>query len=164
MNVDDGVTTIDSAVSYGNANNPNIIAVAYSNVDLDPGTGTTLYGIDSIANTLVQFTNPNAGAATTIGSLGANPGAVSGFDIQQDTNVGYVSLQRPGDTYSQLYTVSLATGELGPSLGILGNDEDGILIRGIAVAPPVVVPEPSSIALAAMAMLGLLIYRRKQTA
>lgn len=87
LNPLDGTTTIDGAYTFtvGDVNFgrvPSFTAVAYTNSDTDPTTGTALYAIDPTLGQLVRITSPNGGAINTVGSLGlGNFIAISGFDI-----------------------------------------------------------------------------------
>jgi hypothetical protein len=132
----DGIDTGD--INAGT--DPSIVGSAYTNPDLDPSTGTTLYGIDSGLNVLVLQNPPNAGTLTTIGSLGVDTTADVGFDIAA-TNIAYASLTAPFGT-SALYTVNLFNGST-TFLGSLGR----VVIRDIAVlnataTTPVPLPTP----------------------
>lgn len=81
INVDTGNALnplVDGTLTYavGDPNfgaNPNILDAAYTNHDNNPATGTTLYYIDSVLNTLVVTSNANGGILNTVGSgLGFN--------------------------------------------------------------------------------------------
>jgi hypothetical protein len=112
---------------------PNVVHVAYSN-NTAGATTTTLFGIDSVTNTLVMVggpngvPSPNGGQLTTIGPLGVNPDNLGGFDIHFGTNIAYAAL-RTG-AVSQLYTVNLATG----AATLVGTIGSGIVIDGLSVA------------------------------
>jgi hypothetical protein len=56
---------------------------------------------------------------------------------------------------SQLYAINLSTG----AAGLLGDIGGGDLIDGLAVVP--VIPEPATLATAAMAFLGAALMRRR---
>jgi hypothetical protein len=154
INPDTGETILDSSLAYdvdtdgdgidtGDINagtDPSVVGSAYTNPDLNPFTGTTLYGIDSGLNVLVLQNPPNAGTLTTIGSLGVDTTEEVGFDIAA-TNIAYASLTAPFGT-SSLYTVDLFTGAT-TFLGRLGR----VVIRDIAVlnataTTPVPLPTP----------------------
>lgn len=118
-----------------------IVGAAYDRNDRNPVTTlTTLFGIDSVANTLVRIggvdgtPSPNAGAVTTIGPLGVTlSNANAGFDIAED-GVAYASLATiiAGTTTYRLYTVNLTTG----AVTAVANIGTGITtIRGIAAVP-----------------------------
>ena len=152
INVDTGATVVDGAINPSSAN---ITAAAYLNPDTNTATGTTLYTIDTVANTLnIQFP-PNNGTQAVVGNLGVNPNSTNGFDIDQ-TGLGYAGFEFAGSSLSSvLYTINLATGMASP-LGSIGNAEDEIVIRGLAV-----VPEPATLSLAGLALLGLAGRRRR---
>jgi hypothetical protein len=145
-------TTTDTPPVVGS----NIIDAAYTNsiIGFAPPPSTTLYGIDSVNDTLVQFTNPNAGTFVTVGPLGIDVSSLSGFDIAFDgvTNVGYAALQDASNGVSRFYSINLVTG----AANLIGTIEGGDFIDGIAV-----VPEPTSVALLGIGAIGLLARRRR---
>jgi hypothetical protein len=154
INPNTGEVIVDSPLAYdvdtdadgldtGDINagqDPSVVASAYTNPDNDPITGTTLYGIDSVLNTLVLQSPPNEGTLSTIGSLQLDTTEDVGFDIAS-TNIAYASLTAPFGT-SGLYIIDLNTGT--PTfLGSLGR----VVIRDIAVlnattTTPVPLPTP----------------------
>ena len=118
-----------------------VVGAAYDRNDRNPATTlTTLFGIDSSANTLVRIggvdgnPSPNAGAVTTIGALGITiSNANVGFDIAED-GVAYASLATiiAGTSTYRLYTVNLTTG----AVTAVANIGTGLTtIRGIAAVP-----------------------------
>ncbi len=129
-------------------------AVAYSNNDRDPSTGTVLYGIDSTSGSLYTLV-ANAGTSTLVGSLGTNAIGVAGFDISGPSGRAYAALTDGSTAKSGLFSIDLASGaatRLG-DFGIGGNT---------AVAPPLAdltvaaIPEPGTYALmmAGLAAVG----------
>jgi hypothetical protein len=156
--VDTGVTTVDASLgSFAS-----IVGAAYTNSNQGPtteldlnGAPATLYGIDSVTDQLVRFTNPNAGTFVTQGgSLGINASNLAGFDIFFDgaTNVAYAALQDAPNGVSQLYTIDLVTG----AATLAGTIGGGDFIDGLTV-----VPEPASAALLA-GIAGLGLFRRSR--
>lgn len=121
----------------------NVVASAY---DRNFSTGgvaggpiaavTTLFGIDSTANTLVRQggvdgnPSPDLGAITMVGALGVDPGAEIGFDINGLTGEALAALQV--GTSSSLFRVDLATG-VATSIGAIGSN---LVVRGIAIRTP----------------------------
>jgi hypothetical protein len=91
---------------------------AYDRNDLDPATGTTLYGIDSTNGVLTTVgsingspNSPNGGVVgPTVGSLGLGTGLDPriGFDISAGTATAYATMLTGGT--DKLYTINLATG------------------------------------------------------
>ena len=110
---------------------------------------TQLYGIDSVANTLVTVAN-NAGTIGTVGALGVDVTNLVGFDINGANNIAYMSANLgPADT-SKLYTVDLTTG----AATLVGELGGGLFVRDIAVTN--VIPEPTTLGLLGGAIaLGL---------
>lgn len=110
---------------------PHVGAVAYSN-NYSGATSTSLYGIDTAEDRLVQYGNPDAITLQTVGSLGVDIAEVGGFDIipkstrTQGREFGVASVRR-GESWELDY-VNLTTGKLQK----LGNLPEGKKIIGIA--------------------------------
>ncbi len=146
-----------------------VVSAAYSN-NLPGGLNgaTTLYAIDATTGALynqgiLNFAaptpaaeGPNGGLLTIIGSLnlGTNLGDHIGFDISRagDAFVSAVTAQG-----NQFFTLDVATG----ATNLVGNIGGPNLIRDIAAAPENI-PEPSTFALAAIALLGLACSSRRR--
>ena len=107
LNPDTGAVTVDADVNYttGGAN-PSVTGVAYTN-SVAGATTTTLYGIDTQADTLVRFTSPNDGTLATVGLIG-NLDAESAFEIVPDSNDALAILRR--NNVTGLYRIDLTTG------------------------------------------------------
>jgi hypothetical protein len=130
----------DTSLTYavgdpGAANPPNIADVAYNN-NVAGTLTTTLFGIDTRANTLVRVggvdgtPSPNGGVLTTIGSLGvATSGNAGGFDIQTGTGTAYAVLRVGG--VSNLYRVDLASG----ATTLVGPVGGAANVDGMAISP-----------------------------
>jgi hypothetical protein len=158
INVDTGATNVDGPLSYAVGDlsfgkDPSVTGVAYDRNDRSLATPTTLYGIDSIQNTLVRIgspdatpVSPNTGQLFTVGTLGADTNQLVGFDIEAGTGIAYASLNTPGDNSSMFYTINLATGQAVP-IGNIGDNDGTLFIRDIAVP----IPEPTAVALLALA-------------
>lgn len=90
----------------------NVVASAYTNNRFGI-TQTTLFGIDSVNDTLVRqggvngSPSPNGGVLTSIGALGADFNAQSGFDIFTDINGADTGFAVSGST---LYNINLTSG------------------------------------------------------
>lgn len=138
---------------------PNIVATAYTNNDNNPATGTQLYSIDSVRDTLnlhaLGAGDPAGSFAqmTTVGTLRNAAGTTipfgdySGLDISP-SGTAFAHWNNAGGLFG---TVDLATGIV-TTTGTMGG---GLFVRDIAV----VIPEPTSLALLGVA--GLVARRRK---
>ena len=92
---------------------PDVGAVAYSN-NYPGATSTTLFGLDSHADKLVRYENPEAGSITTVGHFGIDVEEVGGFDISTTTRFGDqfgIASVRYGGKWELDY-VNLKTGRL----------------------------------------------------
>jgi hypothetical protein len=95
---------------------PGLSGAAYTNNDLDPNTGTTLFNIDTALNQVVIQSPPNAGALVATGQLTVDPDTPVGFDIYTrlrdgvaSTNSGFASLVVGGVT--GWYRLNFETGQ-----------------------------------------------------
>lgn len=160
INIATGAAITDGALSYaaGDANAgaaPRVADVAYTNSDKLAATGTQLFYIDWVLNTLANTTNPNGGVINTVGALGVDTDENVGFDIVTDAagvNTAFASLNVGG--VQGFYGINLATG----AATLIGTTGTGPLI-GLAVAA---IPEPGSLALVAAAGAALLLQGRRQ--
>ena len=135
---------------------PNVEFSAYTNSVIPAPVSTQLYGIDTGLDILVTQAN-SAGTLATVGPLGVNVGAVGGFDISGSgpNAVAYAALLPANTSVSNLYSIDLATG-LATNLGVI---DGGAIISSLAAAPAgfdpdVIVPEPTTVVLAALALAG----------
>jgi hypothetical protein len=139
---------LDGNLSYGNGTNPNVAGSAYINNDNDPTTGTVLYNIDTVQDTLVTqgttngSVSPNSGQLFTVGSLNIRAQSPVGFDITTDfngVNTAFAIFLRPANARlfgdSQLYTIDLQTGAA-TSFGPIYSRRR---IEGLAISTPVFV-------------------------
>jgi hypothetical protein len=144
-------------VSYGNVVNPNVVHLAHTD-NVSPTPITRLFGIDSGLDQLVEQ-DVNTGALSLVGSLGHDVSAIGGFDVSA-TGVVYAALLPAGSSTSLFYSVDLSTG----AASLVGQIDGGLLITAMAVLPADgVVPEPSTAALAALAMIGCAVARRRRS-
>jgi hypothetical protein len=173
INVDTGATIVDQQVAYA-AGDPHggqvadIVGSAYTNnfapSPRTPPPGTTLYGIDSTHDILVLQDPPNDGTLHTIGDLGFDATGQLGFDISGPTGRAYISSVIAGNAGTNFYRVNLGTGAAA-LVGAVGTANVILLDIAAPVGVPQAVPEPSTLALAAMGGVGLLGYgwrRRKR--
>jgi hypothetical protein len=90
-----------------NPGTPFVSAAAYTN-SVAGATATTLFVIDSQTNTLFRQDPPNMGTLVSIGSLGIDVDADSGFDIGGSSAVAFALLKV--NNITSVYTINLATG------------------------------------------------------
>jgi Domain of unknown function (DUF4394) len=111
-----GQTQTDATLNYV-AGTPatGLTGAAYTNNDLDPNTGTTLFDIDTALNQVVVQSPPNAGSLVATGLLTVDPDTPVGFDIYTrlpdgvaTTSSGFASLVVDGVT--GFYRINFLTG------------------------------------------------------
>jgi hypothetical protein len=85
--------------------------------------------IDSKFNTLATQSPPNDGVLNTVGPLGVNVNALTGFDITAD-NKAFASFD-VGPAGSRLYSINLDTG----AATLIGNIGQYVVVRDIALMP-----------------------------
>jgi hypothetical protein len=93
-----------------------LTGAAYTNNDLEPTTGTTLFNIDTSLNQVVIQSPPNAGSLMAIGQLTIDPDTAVGFDFYTNlrddmafNNRSFASLVVGG--VSGFYRVNVLTGQ-----------------------------------------------------
>ncbi len=125
-NVNAGGTTInDGTLNYAMVTATGVTGAAYTNNDLDAGTATTLYDIDSNLDLLVTQAPPNDGTLNIVGALGVNTTAAVGFDIYSTIrngstagNEGFASLTSTSGV-PRFVSVSLSSGSV-TNRGVIG--------------------------------------------
>ena len=127
------------------------------NLDAIASSGSTMYAVDSLANTM-GILNIATGSFATIGSMGYDVSSKNGFDISPATGIAYFSSAvSSSGTDPNLYTVNLATG-FASLVGQIGPGE-GTLIDGLTVTA---VPEPGTIALVLAGGAGMIALLRRR--
>ena len=146
--------TVSSDGTFTGVPGANLVAAAYSNNINNGASAPSLFSLDTTANTLILHSGtPAFVTIAAVGTLGVDIGTTNvGFDISflQGASTGYVS---DSDNF---YTVNLISGALTPA-GTINNG--GLTTRSIAAAA---VPEPTTTALGALALLGLMTRRQRQ--
>jgi hypothetical protein len=133
---------------------PNVVHSAYTN-NFPGAQSSQLYGIDTGLDILVTQAN-NTGVLNTVGPLlTVNAAALGGFDISGTTGTAYAALLPAGGSVSNFYTINLATG----TAVLVGQVDGGVIITAMTVAP--VIPEPSTLALLGLGLVGCVFSRRK---
>ena len=133
-----------------NGATPSISGIAYTNSIAGAAT-TQQFGIDSALGVLTTVNN-NDGDLVTIGNLGLGTdlGTEIGFDIEGTAATGILSVG------NDLYSVDLSDG----ATAFLGTTAFSTL-RDIT-AVPAAIPEPSGLAVLALAGVTMITRRRKQ--
>jgi len=120
-----GVTVVDDPLDYPpatpvNAVGPDATGVtgsAYTNNDLDPSTGTTLYALDSNLDQVDIQSPPNDGTLASTGKLGVDAAISVGFDIYSTiregvtVNVQSLASLQTASGVSSFYSINLPTGK-----------------------------------------------------
>lgn len=92
-----------------------------------------------------------------VGALGLDASAIGGFDVNA-SGVAYAALLPAGSSTSLFYTIDLSTG----AATLVDQIDGGLLITAMAVLPAGnLIPEPSTAALTALAMIGCAMARRR---
>ncbi|MFJ7046041.1 DUF4394 domain-containing protein [Streptomyces sp. NPDC101112] len=110
-----GTTAVDGTLTNppvppatGGATAPGVTGAAYTNNDLDAGTATTLFDLDTALDRISVQSPANAGNLAPTGRLGVDLPPTAGFDIygtgRNGVNAGYAV------TGSRVYGVDLLTG------------------------------------------------------
>jgi hypothetical protein len=134
---------------------PNVVHIAYSN-NRPNAQFTTLYGIDSGRDRLVTI-NPATGQVSHQGVSNMNGIiAIGGFDISGLSSTAYAVLSH-GGIVSEFFSINLITGQRSSGSSIDG----GLLITAMTVAPGI--PEPTTLALFGIGMIGCIAARRRPT-
>lgn len=116
-----GATIVDGTLNYIEGTPPapvtalGITAAAYTNNDLDPSTGTTLFDVDGARDQVVLQSPPNGGVLAATGKLGVDASGPIGFDVYSTLrdgvtirNAGFAAI--PVDGATSFYRVDLLTG------------------------------------------------------
>jgi hypothetical protein len=116
INVADGSTTVDGALT--NPPNPatGVTGAMYTNNDADPATATTLFDVDSALDQVSIQSPPNNGTLVATGKLGVDTTPDVAADIYSEvkngttvSNTAFAALS--SDTSSSFYAVDLLTGK-----------------------------------------------------
>jgi hypothetical protein len=144
---------------------PRLVGSAYTN-NVNGGTPTSLYGIDSNLDILVLQgslngtpVSPNTGQLFTVGALGFNTSDLVGFDISGVSGLAFASLTSPGAGSSSLFTINLNNG----AATLVGTIGGGVPLGGLSVSVgSTTVPETSSLTLLLTGLTGTAFALRKR--
>lgn len=128
-----GAAASDAAPAYARTDahagaRPAVTGAAYTNAVADTPT-TKLFDLDTALDVLVLQDPPNDGILTTIGALGVDFDAESGFDILTLDGVDHAFAA----SRATLYAIDLTTGRA-TALGTIGDGS--IRVTGLAALPP----------------------------
>lgn len=131
------------------------VAVAYSN-NFGGATSTVLRGVDISGDpdVLVTHTNPNGGTLMTTLGLPFNATLIS-YDISGITGIPYFAVTGPDGTLSNFFTAGASGAVL---VGPIGG---GAPVVGIAARVGAPVPEPGTMTLLGLGLLGIAKVRRR---
>lgn len=139
INVTTGATITDGALTLDNDPATGVTAAAYTD-SFGATCRTTLFYLDTTANTLLSTSAPNNGVLTTVGALGVTASSdVSAFEISTSsagTNSAFAAVT--GASGSALYSVNTTTGAA--TLVAPISTVSGETVLGLAIAPPATAP------------------------
>jgi hypothetical protein len=128
----------DAPTSDTDLNPASTVGAVAHDRNLAGTTGTTLYGIDTVSDSLVTIggvngsPSPNTGSVLSVGLLGVDATGTAGFDVESATGTLFAALTVGGQ--NGLYTIDPGTGAA-TLVGLIG---DGTLaITGLAAVSQV---------------------------
>ena len=124
-----GTTMVDGPLNYAAGTTAiGLTGAAYTNNDLDPTTGTTLFDLDTSLHQVAIQSPPNGGSRAATGQLTVDPDTPVGFDLYTDlkggmaqNNRGFASLVVGG--VSGFYRVNVLSGRA----ILIGNFDDAVI-------------------------------------
>jgi len=164
INVDNGSTVANTNLSTNTA-----VSNAYSN-NFNGTTSTTLFDLTYNGTTFTLNSQVGAtGVVTPIGSNGiSSVSSLVGFDISGQTGTAFVATNALAGAAGNIFTLStidLTTGNVSSTTPIL-DGAIGFQVRGIAgnVGPNQAVPEPASVAMLGLGLVGAGFVGRRRMA
>jgi hypothetical protein len=126
-------TQTDADLNLGAAPAEGVTGIAYTNNDLDPDTGTTLFDISSDADQVLIQSPPNDGVLVATGALTVDAGTPLGFDIFSVVRRGVIVANNAFAALDvtdgpAFYRINPLTGQ-----AILIRDFGGLAVSDIAV-------------------------------
>ena len=163
VNVDTGVAIVD-----GNLTRTGNVGAGYIN-SVPGATTTTLFDL-SYANgvfSLNQQNPANSGTIVPVGPTGiASVSSLVGFDISGSTGTAFVASNGTGGIAGNVFnlaTINLTTGGITSNSVVLGSAV-GFQVRGLAANVGAAVPEPASVAMLGLGMIGVGFVARRRSA